>query len=247
MCSCASSRDIASSVPVMTKRLPRQRLRPRRRAPSARRPSSRPRARRRSISSRLRGSSNQERTDAASTGPISAHLLELLERCRRDVARPSRSGRPAPGRRARRRGECRGRRAAATHRSPFDFSISREQRSPPTSCPSARAPRAPRRVEVVDVGERLRPARCSTSWAISDSPSPSMFIAPRDAKCSRPRRSFAGHELFSQRHTTSSSGLLQRAAAHRARGRHHPVRGTIRAPSDRRARRLAESRRRPSR
>ena len=36
---------------------------------------------------------------------------------------------------------------------------------------------------------------------------PSMFIAPRDAKCSRPRRSFDGHELFSHRHTASSSGF----------------------------------------
>ena len=36
---------------------------------------------------------------------------------------------------------------------------------------------------------------------------PSMFIAPRDAKCSRPRRSFDGHELFSQRHTASSSAF----------------------------------------
>ncbi len=34
-----------------------------------------------------------------------------------------------------------------------------------------------------------------------------MFIARREAKCSRPRRRRAGHEAFSQRHTTSSSGL----------------------------------------
>jgi hypothetical protein len=32
-----------------------------------------------------------------------------------------------------------------------------------------------------------------------------MFIAVRDAKCSRLRRSRAGHEVFSQRQTTSSS------------------------------------------
>ena len=32
-----------------------------------------------------------------------------------------------------------------------------------------------------------------------------MFIALRDAKCSRPRRNRAGHEVFSQRQTTSSS------------------------------------------
>ena len=40
---------------------------------------------------------------------------------------------------------------------------------------------------------------------MSDSPSPSMFIAPRDAKCSRPRCSLAGHDVFSQRHTASPS------------------------------------------
>ena len=56
---------------------------------------------------------------------------------------------------------------------------------------------------------------------------PSMFIAPRDAKCSRPRRSFDGHELFSHRQTASSSGFLQLAAADRARRRHHPRLGTI--------------------
>ncbi len=33
-----------------------------------------------------------------------------------------------------------------------------------------------------------------------------MFIAPRDAKCSRPRCSFAGHDVFSHRQTASSSG-----------------------------------------
>ena len=42
-----------------------------------------------------------------------------------------------------------------------------------------------------------------------------MFIAEREAKCSRPRRSRAGHEVFSQRQTTSSSsrcsGLPQAA------------------------------------
>ena len=32
-----------------------------------------------------------------------------------------------------------------------------------------------------------------------------MFIAPRDAKCSRPRCSFAGQDVFSQRQTASSS------------------------------------------
>ena len=42
---------------------------------------------------------------------------------------------------------------------------------------------------------------------MSDSPMPSMFIAPREAKCSRPRRSFDGHELFSHRQTASSSGF----------------------------------------
>ena len=40
---------------------------------------------------------------------------------------------------------------------------------------------------------------------MSDSPSPSMFIAPREAKCSRPRCSLAGHDVFSQRQTASSS------------------------------------------
>ena len=34
-----------------------------------------------------------------------------------------------------------------------------------------------------------------------------MFIALRDAKCSRPRRIFAGHDSFGQRHTTSCSSF----------------------------------------
>ena len=38
---------------------------------------------------------------------------------------------------------------------------------------------------------------------------PSMFIAPREAKCSSPRRSFDGHELFSHRHTASPSSLVK--------------------------------------
>ena len=46
---------------------------------------------------------------------------------------------------------------------------------------------------------------CSSSWSTSDAPRPSMFIAERDAKCSRLRRRRAGHDVFSQRQTTSSS------------------------------------------
>ena len=42
---------------------------------------------------------------------------------------------------------------------------------------------------------------------MSDAPRPSMFMAPREAKCSRPRRIFAGHDSFGQRHTTSSSSF----------------------------------------
>ena len=49
-----------------------------------------------------------------------------------------------------------------------------------------------------------------------------MFIALRDAKCSRLRRSRAGHDVFSQRQTTSSSSRAERAAARAARRRHHP-------------------------
>ena len=45
---------------------------------------------------------------------------------------------------------------------------------------------------------------------MSDSPSPSMFIAPREAKCSRPRCSLEGHEVFSQRQTASSSSRCSR-------------------------------------
>ena len=52
---------------------------------------------------------------------------------------------------------------------------------------------------------KSRTSSCSINWSTSDSPSPSMFIALRDAKCSRPRRSRAGHAVFSQRQTTSSS------------------------------------------
>ena len=41
-----------------------------------------------------------------------------------------------------------------------------------------------------------------------------MFIADREAKCSRPRCSLAGHEVFSQRQTASSSARWS-AAPHR--------------------------------
>ena len=41
-----------------------------------------------------------------------------------------------------------------------------------------------------------------------------MFIADREAKCSRPRWSLAGHEVFSQRQTASSSARWS-AAPHR--------------------------------
>ena len=72
------------------------------------------------------------------------------------------------------------------------------------------------------------------SCAISDSPSPSMFIAPRDAKCSSPRCSFAGHDVFSQRQTASPSSRTQLTAAARAGRRHHPRLAVRRPPAEHR-------------
>ena len=42
------------------------------------------------------------------------------------------------------------------------------------------------------------------AWTVAE------FIARRDAKCSRLRRRRAGHDVFSQRQTTSSSGFVSR-------------------------------------
>ena len=49
-----------------------------------------------------------------------------------------------------------------------------------------------------------------------------MFIARREAKCSRPRRMRAGHDAFSHRHTTSSSGLTSALWQNGQRSRHLP-------------------------
>ena len=46
-----------------------------------------------------------------------------------------------------------------------------------------------------------------------------MFMAPREAKCSRPRCSLAGHDVFSQRHTASPSSRCRRRLAERTRRR----------------------------
>src|SRR5271157_3402304 len=59
----------------------------------------------------------------------------------------------------------------------------------------------------------------STSWSTIFSPSPSIFIACRPAKCSRDSLRFAGHAAFTQRYATSS-GSLNAAAAFRAFLRH---------------------------
>ena len=174
-------------------------------------------------------------------------LLQLLDRGGRASAshRPERLA-PAPARRARRRGECRGRKSGArarcsgcarSARRPWRRSSRRTgARSPvrrlgrdvlvsPASCSA---------VKRVDVGV-VATSLLSMSCAISDSPSPSMFMADREAKCSRPRCSLAGHDVFSQRQTASPSARCSAAPQRGHVGRHHPRLRVRRPPAQHRA------------
>ena len=211
----ASSRDRPVSVPVSTNVLPAsgpaaagdRRLRRRR---SGRQP--------RAAAPRAPGSAARRSTrapTAATTGPMSSTAWRLLDRGASRAPRSTRTRPPAPARPARPRGGCRGRTAAARARA-AGCRRSADAASRPTSAPSARAPRAGRRVRLIEVGEIAARGRSPTTWSTSASPSPSMFIARRDAKCSRLRRSRAGHAVFTHRQTASSSGRCSAAAAARA-------------------------------
>ena len=149
-------------------------------------------------SSRLRGSSSQLRTDSASTGPIS-----FVDCSASSEAASSASIDPNA-----RASTCAAALADVANAEPVDqratsrsFCSARSVRRPsPRSsrrtaarspCRPARGGARQRRPAAPRSGHRCRRsrerARSRSAARSSDSPSPSMFIAPREAKCSRPR------------------------------------------------------------
>ena len=176
-----------------------------------------PAAASRSTSARLRGSSANARTDARD------HRADVGDRLR--APRPARPGcasmrpnvpreRRAPP--SRRRGGCRGRRPAATGRSPAALDLldhvaaDLAQLARHGSLRSRLLRRDDQVLELLDgrgveVGEVAHQPLLDRAGRPATRPAPRCSSRVRDAKCSRLRRSRAGHDAFSQRQTTSSS------------------------------------------
>ena len=138
MAAVASSRDMLSSVPVSTNVLPASGRRACRSRALRLRLARPPRAAA-ATSSRFRGSSKYSRTDPATTGPISwtacsCSTVAGLDRVDRSEGGDQHLGRPLAH-----VADARGRRAGARRRSTGSARSARAG-SPPTSCPSARAP-----------------------------------------------------------------------------------------------------------
>ena len=168
-------------------------------------------------SARLRGSSANARTDAATTGPISGDRLQRLDRRvehalhRPEVPRQRRRRLLADMADAERVDQPRQvvrllRSICSTTLRPTLPSLRGHARAPIAARAAPRpAARAARRVEVVEVGEVVHQALLDqlVDERLAEPFDVHRRRATRSARGSR--RSRAGHDVFSQRQTTSSS------------------------------------------